>query len=279
MPVKTAKQNSIIHKIKSIKFYIKKEANIKQEAIEFIAERIQKSKVSRDRSAIFKVEEENLFIKSSLLRGFRAKLRATFKLKRSSFQYDAPLESLKNTLLADEIVPAPRILGFGVDSKFGLLNKIIIIQENLSEYVDGLEWLERNPEQAESFIRKILQEAFRMHHNNHYHLDLWLRNVMLDKAGSIKFIDFEQYYIGQPRNTSIAMGFISGYLYFNQANRFIPEDKFDNIIQEILSTEPEINEKDFNHAYLNAKSNKTTRAQKVKIFYDSKALRAGTPLT
>lgn len=248
----------------SSSLYLKQ--NLNKKTIENIFDRINEVKICRQRSVVFTVPIENLFIKISPLGKLSAKLRATFNIARGAQKLDAPVESLKNSLLIGATdIPSPKLIGYGFEKQLGITQKIITIHEYLHDHSDGLEWLQRHPNQVEILINQVFKLVLEMHRKGHYHLDLWLKNIMLNNGDSLKIIDFEHYFIGRPENRSAALGLIFGYFYFTGANKFIGEEVFDKITYAIIGEEENINIEEFSLLFNMAKSKKISRHQRLKI--------------
>ncbi|WP_131658087.1 BUD32 family EKC/KEOPS complex subunit [Ectopseudomonas composti] len=180
-----------------------------------------------------------LFIKTSTLDSIPSRVRATLGLKRRSGLYDWALEELCNHAEAQTRTDLiPKLFGYGViRQRGGLVNEIFLNYENLAGWMDGYEWLRKNPSNVCRFAEAGLALIAQLNAKGIYHLDLWAGNMMLSDGDleNLKAIDLENCFIGENRYTSETLGFQFAFLYQHQLNEFITETIYDQIVESQLA--------------------------------------------
>jgi len=180
-----------------------------------------------------------LFIKASTIDSIPARIRTTLGIRRRSGLYDWVLEELNNHAEAQKRTTlVPKLLGYGlVRQRSGLVTEVFLNYENLADWLDGFDWLQQNPSQANSFAEACLELITQLNQSGIYHLDLWAGNVMIHEGNleDLKVIDLENCYIGDNPHSSETLGFQFAFLYQHQLHDFISESLYDQLVSTQLA--------------------------------------------
>lgn len=180
-----------------------------------------------------------IFIKSSTIDSIPARIRTTLGIKRRSGLYDWALEELNNHAEAQKRTTlVPKLLGYGlVRQRSGLVTEVFLNYENLANWLDGFNWLQQNPSQAQPFAEACLKLITELNQSSIYHLDLWAGNVMIQEGNLeyLKVIDLENCYIGENPCISETLGFQFAFLYQHQLHGFISESFYDQLVGNQLA--------------------------------------------
>lgn len=204
--------------------------------------------VSRTSQALA-LDNETVFIKRFAAGDFKHSLRMTFGLKRRRGGLDWPIAELINSCeVSARSGGIPELLGFGYRlSAFGLVDEVYLLFNLLDGYVNGIEWLDRikgNPADMESFLSNCIHLVASLHQRDIYHLDPWLENIMVhpDRPGELIPIDVENCFIGKPDAPFVVAGFQFGYMFQRGPMRLFSEERFDEMVRDVLKTYPAFEE-------------------------------------
>ena len=214
-----------------------------------------------------------IFVKTTFLKKLAVRFRVSLMLSRGGKGYDYPLADLINSINVEVSgASTPKLIGFGYQSSWGLVNKISLIYENLNKYTDGEKWLFENPERAIFLTKKVHAKIIRLHSLRCYHLDIWLGNVMVPEDGSsdIYLIDFEQYVSGVAADIESLLGFMFGYFYSRGLTALVEEIDYDNLTFSALSGVCDFRSKAFQEVYRLSKKGKVNRKMRRQFFTTQK---------
>lgn len=206
----------------------------------------------------------NLFAKTYRIRSIPSRLRITFNLKRRIGGYDWAVTEIANNIHCEALnAPTPKIIGFGyVRGRSGLIREIFLINENLTNYSNGIDWL-NDASRAEEFASRATSLVQKLNKKHIYHLDPWAGNFMLSAEGDkdTQIIDLENCVIGETAHKDVTLGFQMGYLYQIRLKSIISETHYDAIVKRTLAEQKAPYSKLFEEAY---KKYKTQRICKKK---------------
>lgn len=240
----------------------------RQALVELIQQRSNK-KLSRV-SAPLKACNELMFVKVQPLDSFKAKVRVTLSRAQRNGRFDWPLEELINTHEAHARgANVSRLLGFGyTKSTLGLTKEFFIITRLLNQYVDGLQWMEQNPQRIEHFIESSFELLSTLNQKAITHMDFWAANVMvsLQEGGQPKAIDLENCFRATSKHPAETLGFQMGFFYRRDVYRFITESRYDELVERHIRGIEHIDRAKFLTVYKASKHEKIGRKERREIF-------------
>ncbi|MGJ7518484.1 hypothetical protein ACSFE6_29610 [Pseudomonas baetica] len=211
-----------------------------------------------------------LFAKVQPLDTLKAKVRVTLGKPQRNGRFDWPLEELMNTLEAQRRgVQMPPLQGFGYTrDRLGLTQEYFILTRLLEDYVDGVKWLKRNPENVGTFILKAFELLSSLSRKNITHMDFWIGNIMIPKSTHkpLKAIDFENCFAGSTAHLSETLGFQLGFFYRREIYKFITEADYDRLVDGYIGQFTGISRDKFDQVYLASKHEHVGRKQRREVF-------------
>lgn len=211
-----------------------------------------------------------LFLKIQRIETLPKKLRVMLGRRKRSGRFDWPLEELLNTFVAAELgINGVKVIGFGmVKPKFGIVRDFVLLTEFLEQHLNGLQWLERHPENAVEFVQRCMDLIVSMNDRGFTHLDLWIANIMVpgDRDQPLRVIDMENAFTRQPAFTAETLGLQLGFLYRKDLHRFIDEALFDNIVNEFMRDRAAVDGEAFERMYAISKHRKLSHRKRRKVF-------------
>lgn len=242
--------------------------NTSQALFEFIDNR--RHKKIRRASAPVVGDKAFLFAKVQSLDSIQAKIRVTLGNPLRDGRYDWPVEELLNTIEAGKRgADVPALIGFGYKkSRLGIIEEVFIITRLLDKHIDGLQWLERNPTQVETLIKKSFAVLRSLHERRITHMDLWAANLMFEEQSNrpAKAIDLENCFYSSPQYSSETLGFQFGFFYHREIYRFITEARYDELVTQALDQYGHLNSEKFKTFYQAGKHAKIGRKERRRIF-------------
>lgn len=191
------------------------------------------------------LNNESIFVKRFAAGDLKHSLRMTFGVKRRRGGLDWPIAELINSCeVMSRSGGLPDLLGFGYRlSNLGLVEEVYLFFDLLEGYVNGIDWLEsikEKPDEVEEFLSDCVQLIASLNQLNIYHLDPWLENIMLhpDRPRELVPIDVENCFIGAPEAPFVVAGFQYGYMFQRGPMRVFSEERFDDMVREVLETYP-----------------------------------------
>lgn len=231
----------------------------------------QRKQMGRQRLAqpCFTDDGRQVFVKTTSIESYPSRLRISFGLKRRSGAYDWPLAELRNNVRASEKTDMiPRLTGLGfARSKLGLVKEVFLTFENLTGYVNGLDWINSRPEEIELFIRAGLDAIMKLNSQGIYHLDLWAGNIMFPNHSleDAKVIDLENCFIGSTAFHNETVGYQLALFYQHSLESLISENNYDEIIKSYMHDRPELQSKSGLEFYQHFKQNGAGRKSRYLI--------------
>ena len=214
----------------------------------------------------------SVFAKAQALDNIKSKIRVTLGKPKRTGEFDWPVEEFLNTVKAnDRGADVAPLIGFGYKkSRLGLIEEFFIITHMLDGHIDGLQWLERDPTQIESLIRKSFALLHSLNGSHITHMDFWAANLMLSEDQDLpaKGIDLENCFHSKPEHPAATLGFQFGFFYFREIYRFITEAHYDALVEEALGQYPDLDREQFTHFYQASKHMKIGRKERRRVFTD-----------
>lgn len=218
--------------------------------------------------------DKKFFIKVQRVEALPKKLRIAFGRPKRSGRYDWPVEELLNSYIAAERgAETARVVAFGVvTARFGVVQDYVFLTEFLDDHLNGLQWLERNPERAPDLVKACMKLIMDMHGLRLTHLDLWIANVMVPEQtlNSLRVIDLENVFTRQSDFNADTLGFQLGFLYRKELYRFIDEQAYDGLVAEFLAEQSHVDRAAFQRTYSVSKHNKLSHKRRRSIFLEGK---------
>ncbi|EJN32785.1 Lipopolysaccharide kinase (Kdo/WaaP) family [Pseudomonas sp. GM78] len=165
----------------------------------------------------------------------------------------------------------PALMGYGFKkSRLGIIEEFFIITRLLDQHIDGLQWLERNPDEVDTLIKKSFAALGALHERRITHMDLWAANLMLDEQSSqpAKAIDLENCFHTPPQYPSETLGFQFGFLYHREIYRFITEARYDELAAKAIEAYKHLDPEKFKTFYQAGKHEKIGRKERRRIFLE-----------
>ncbi|MDN4543931.1 MULTISPECIES: hypothetical protein [unclassified Pseudomonas] len=211
-----------------------------------------------------------LFAKVQPLDTFKAKLRVSLGKPQRNGRFDWPLEELINTHEAQRRgIQMPPLQGYGYTrNRLGLTQEYFILTHLLDGYVDGVQWLKRNPGDVETFIQNAFELLQSLSRKNITHMDFWAGNIMIGEMPQqpLKAIDFENCFADQTHHFSETLGFQLGFFYRRDIYKLITEANYDRLVDEHIRQFPDLSRQKFDEVYHASKHEHIGRKQRREIF-------------
>ncbi|WP_032831350.1 lipopolysaccharide kinase InaA family protein [Pseudomonas sp. GM78] len=216
--------------------------------------------------------DAHLFAKAQVVDSIKAKIRITLGKPQRDGRFDWPVEELLNTVEACKRgADVPALMGYGFKkSRLGIIEEFFIITRLLDQHIDGLQWLERNPDEVDTLIKKSFAALGALHERRITHMDLWAANLMLDEQSSqpAKAIDLENCFHTPPQYPSETLGFQFGFLYHREIYRFITEARYDELAAKAIEAYKHLDPEKFKTFYQAGKHEKIGRKERRRIFLE-----------
>lgn len=181
------------------------------------------------------VDNSRYFIKTTELNSLAAKLRVTLGLRRRSGARDWPIAELRNSHRASRGTSvAPKLLGYSkVRNPFGLVQEVALVFEDLTEYINGAQWLRQYHAELPRLIPRLIDCILELNRLHIHHLDLWLGNFMLTDSvdPEVRVIDFENCFLQPTEYLPETLGYQLGILYEYELHKHISEADYDQLTQ------------------------------------------------
>lgn len=214
-----------------------------------------------------------VFAKAQALDNIKSKIRVTLGRPKRTGEFDWPVEEFLNAIQAnDRGADVAPLIGFGYrKSRLGLIDEFFIITHMLEGHIDGLQWLERDPNQIEPLIRKSFALMRSLNESHITHMDFWVANLMLSEHQDLpaKGIDLENCFHSKPQHLSATLGFQFGFFYFREIYRFITEARYDALVEEALASYDDLDREQFQRFYQACKHRHVGRKERRLVFTDA----------
>ncbi|WIE49865.1 lipopolysaccharide kinase InaA family protein [Pseudomonas sp. GM17] len=221
-------------------------------------------------SASVTIGSASLFVKAQALDSIKARFRVTLGISKRDGEFDWPVEELLNMVEASRRgADVPSLIGFGYKKSYlGLIEEFFIITQFLEGFIDGVQWLKRDPGQVEALIKASFGLLRTLHEKRITHMDFWVANVMLSQQCdlSTKAIDLENCFHSEPQYLSETLGFQFGFFYHREIYRFITEARYDRLVEEALCEYENLIFEKFEVFYNASKHMKIGRKERRRIF-------------
>lgn len=232
-----------------------------------------KSKTRKRISGPLRVGNTKLFAKSQLLESLKSRVRVTLGRQTSDGRYDWAVEELHNTLAASERgLPSPSVVGFGyIRRGLGLVDETLLLIELLDGYVDGQDWLEKNPDRVQWFVEHALVLLQHSNAKGIYHMDFSALNIMLNESAEepLKVIDMENCFVGSTDYPTETLAFQMGFMYRRGLYKFITEADYDRLVYQALDT-AQVDRERFEALYGVCKHEVVGRKERRRVFLEGR---------
>ena len=240
-----------------------------RQALELLIKKRRMQRLNRA-SAPLAFGKTPLFAKVQPLDTLKAKVRVSLGKPMRNGRFDWPLEELMNTHEAQRRgVEMPPLKGFGYTrNRLGLTQEYFIITHLLDGYINGAQWLDRNPDGVETFVLAAFELLQSLSRKNITHMDFWAGNIMISERlqQPLKAIDFENCFAAQTSHFSETLGFQLGFLYRRDIYKLITEANYDRLVDDHIRQFPDLSRQKFDEVYHASKHEHIGRKQRREIF-------------
>lgn len=221
-------------------------------------------------SAALDCTQSALFAKREQLDSFKKKLRIQWGNPKRNGMYDWTIEELINTCEAHRRgARVPGVVGYGYSrSRFGLVEDVFLISQLLTDHVDGLTLIRRDPQAVRGLIVSAFELLQSLHDQGIVHMDLWAANVMLPEKGAAhaQAIDLENSFNNPSAYFSETLGFQLGFFYKREIYRYITEADYDAMVECTLQNYPQLERATFSRVYEISKHQDVGRLERRDIY-------------
>jgi len=246
----------------------KPSAKVAQALKKLIKQRHEKKQTRA--SAPLSSADTSLFAKVQPLDSFKAKVRVTLGKPQRNGRFDWPLEELINTQEAQRRgVNMPPLQGYGyTKSRLGLTQEYFIITHLLEDHINGVEWLQKHPQQIEKFVRDAFALLGSLNQKEITHMDFWAGNIMLPPTvdAPLKVIDFENCFAKPAQHHSETLGFQLGFFYRREIYKLITEADYDRLVDDYVGQQHRVSPEKFREFYHPSKHEHVGRKQRRDVF-------------
>lgn len=199
------------------------------------------------------IDDARYFIKTTQLDSTAAKLRVSLGLRRRSGARDWPIAELRNCRKVNlRTQTAPKLLGYSkVRNTIGLVSEVVLIHEDLTEHINGPQWVKRYQPELTRLIPRLIDCILELNRLHIHHLDLWLGNFMLTDSPEprVRVIDFENCFLRPTKYLPETLGYQLGILYEYELHKHMNEVEYDRLTQAAAASLTAVERQRFERFY------------------------------